>query len=125
MHSFPMVSVGQDVLTNEPSRNLKIQLSIMGPSVVTEAGATIFISASDLPKVLLAYIAAVTKVFYVSVALACPSLRTALVIEWKSVKGKKAESNGVELERELSMIGCKTSESKASRVGRCLSATSG
>jgi len=45
-----MVSVGEDVLTNEPSRNLKIQLSVMGPSVVTEAGATFLHQCFRLAK---------------------------------------------------------------------------
>ena len=93
-----MVSVGQDVLTNELLKNLKIQLPFMDPRVVTDAGASGFrssVSAADLPKVLLAYNAAVTKVFYIPVALACASLVGALVIEWKSVKGKKAEPEDV------------------------------
>lgn len=93
-----MVSVGQDVLTNQLVASLKAQLPNMDPTVVTAAGATAFrtsVAAADLPKVLLAYNDALTNVFYVPVGLASLSLIGALTIEWRSVRGKKVETGGV------------------------------
>ena len=92
-----MVSVGQVTLTNELQHNLKLQLPQLDPHVVLDAGATAFrtfISAADLPKAVQAYDDALCKVFYVSVALSCLSIVGSLLIEWKSVRGKKIEVSG-------------------------------
>lgn len=92
-----LVSVGQVILTNELQNDLRKQLPQLDPKVIIEAGATAFrgfIDATDLPKAVQAYSDTLGKVFYVAVALSCLSIVGSLLVEWKSVKGKKVEMGG-------------------------------
>ncbi|KAJ7021451.1 DHA14-like major facilitator [Mycena alexandri] len=88
------VSVGQNVFTNKLTSGLASNVPGVNPSIVLNAGATSLRNAVDpqyLSAVISVYNDALVTAFYVSVAMACLSLAGALVIEWKSVKGKNIE----------------------------------
>lgn len=87
-----MVSVAQNVFTNQ----LKTNLGEYAPSV--DAGAIVSSGATELQTqvpeklyqvVLFAYNKALDQTFYVGVALSCLGIIGVLGLEWISVKGKK------------------------------------
>ena len=88
------ISVGQNIFTNRLLSNLKAAIPDLDPAVVLATGATNLKNVIDskyLPRVLVAYNEAIIQCFYVGVAMACLSTVGAVLIEWKSVKGKKVE----------------------------------
>ena len=89
------LSVGQNVFSNEILKNLKTMVPDYDPYAVLSFGATRL--KSNVPVqfyqgVLNAYNKTLTQVFYVSVATAALSILGALIMEWKSVKGKKVSA---------------------------------
>ena len=91
------VSVGQNVFENQLLKNLKAVVPDFPAGVVLSTGATELKNAVPpqyISRVLVAYNAALTQTWYVSVALACLSTFGAVVLEWKSMKAKKVEAAG-------------------------------
>lgn len=94
-----MVSVAQNVFTNQLVANLKAKVPGFDSSVILGTGATHI--KSEIPgefydDVLIAYNQALTETFYVGVALSCCAAGGALCLEWLSVKSSKKESTGEE-----------------------------
>ena len=88
------VSVGQNVFQNQLLKNLKAAVPDFPPGVVLSTGATELknaVPSQFMSRVLVAYNAALTQTWYVSVAMACLSTIGAVVLEWKSMKEKKVE----------------------------------
>ena len=88
------VSVAQNVFNNQLIGNLKSIVPDLNPELVLNNGATSLqyvIPTKFLAHVQLAYNNAITDTFYVGVAMAVVSIIGALLLEWKSVKGKKIE----------------------------------
>ena len=89
------VSVGNNIFTNNLIQNLLREIPNLDPQVVINAGATNLknaVDASSISQVLIAYNAALTKTYQVSLILACLSIIGAVFIEWKSVKGRTIEA---------------------------------
>lgn len=92
------VSVAQNVFTNRLLTGLVEEAKGFDPNAILTLGATTLKSAVPtefLPGVLVAYNSALTRTWYVSVAMACLSAIGAATLEWKSVKGKKIEGGGM------------------------------
>jgi hypothetical protein len=92
-----MVSVGQNVFTNQLSKNLLTNVPDLDAGIVLRTGATQL--KNQIPKqflhgVLVAYNKALTETFYVALALSIVAGVGASVVQWKSVKGKKIEMTG-------------------------------
>ncbi|KAJ7220160.1 major facilitator superfamily domain-containing protein [Mycena pura] len=88
------LSVGENVFANRLAAGLVARVPGVSPAIVLQAGATSLKTAVDpafLPAVLEVYNDALMGAFDVSVAMCALSLVGALVIEWKSVKGKNIE----------------------------------
>jgi len=86
--------VAQNVFTDKIISNLQAHVPNISPVLVLNAGATELqkvIAAQDFPAVLDAYNGAITTTLFVAVAVASVSIVGALVMEWKSVKGKMME----------------------------------
>lgn len=82
----------QNVFQNKLLEYLQQQVPNLNPLIVLAAGATELkniISATELPGVLIAYNDAITVTLYIPTAMAALSIFGALVMEWRSVKGKK------------------------------------
>lgn len=89
------ISVGQSVFTNKLIQTLAIDVPDLDPAIVLATGATNLqktLPAEYLPGVIDAYNTALTTAFLVAVALAAFSTLGSVIIEWKSVKGKKIEA---------------------------------
>ncbi|GAM88797.1 hypothetical protein ANO11243_068310 [Dothideomycetidae sp. 11243] len=89
-----MVSVAQNVETNELLKGLLRSVPDLDPKIVLNTGATQLrniVPVQYVSQVLEVYNGALTKTFYVGVATACLSMLGAVLVEWKSVKGKKVE----------------------------------
>jgi len=89
--------VAQNLFTNELLAGLARHAPSVSPAAVLAAGALGVLQG--LPEavragVLLAYSNAVTTTLYVPTAMGAVSLFGALVMEWKSVKGKKFDMMG-------------------------------
>jgi hypothetical protein len=91
-----MVSVAQNVFTNQ----LKTNLGEYAPAV--DAGAVISAGATEVQQlvpeklyqvVLFAYNKALDQTFYVGVALSCLGIIGVFGLEWISVKEKKAKDS--------------------------------
>ncbi|KAK5112973.1 hypothetical protein LTR62_003795 [Meristemomyces frigidus] len=88
------ISVAQNVFTNQLLHNLKQVVPDLDPALVLATGATSLktaIPAKYLAGVQTAYNSSVIDTFYVATAMAVASLLGAVLLEWKSVKGKKME----------------------------------
>ena len=86
------MSVAQNVFSNNLVKNLVSTVPGLNPATVIQSGATSLryvVDPSKLGLVLVAYNAALVKVFQVSLILACLSGLGAVFIEWRSVKGKQ------------------------------------
>ena len=95
-----MVSVAQNVFTNQLVANLKASVPGIDSSVVLGVGATQIkneIPGEFYSEVLIAYNQGLTETYYVGVALACCAVFGAASLQWLSVKGSKKE---VEVEEE-------------------------
>ncbi|KAH8892647.1 MFS general substrate transporter [Thozetella sp. PMI_491] len=91
------VSVGQSVLQNELFKNLKAAFPSgdFDPYSLTKVGATqvaSLVPPQYLPTVLVAYNAALTKVYTVAVCLSALTIIGSLTMEWRSVKKAKADN---------------------------------
>lgn len=87
-----VVSVAQNVFTNELVKNLLTSVGDIDPSVVLKAGALQIkglVPEAQLGGVLVAYNAALMRTLYVCVGLACCSVLGAVWLEWLSVKPKE------------------------------------
>lgn len=85
------ISVAQNVFTNKLIQNLVADVPGVDPAFVLKTGATSLaadIPAQFLPKVLVAYNAALTQSFYVSLAMSVLSILGSAFMGWKSVKGQ-------------------------------------
>lgn len=86
------VSVAQNVFTNSLLDNIKQVVPDINPAIVLSTGATAIkdkIPQQFLAGVQLAYNNAIVQAFYAGVAMAALSIIGAVLMEWKSVKGKK------------------------------------
>lgn len=91
------VSVGQNVFQNQLLKNLREVVPDFPASIVLSTGATQLknaVPAQYISRVLIAYNAALTQTWYVSVAMACLSAFGAVWLQWKSMKGKKIDAVG-------------------------------
>jgi hypothetical protein len=92
-----MVSVGQNVFTNQLVKNLLKTVPDLDSTIVLKTGATELqhqIPQQFYQGVLVAYNKALTETFYVPLALSILAGVGAAAIQWKSVKGKKIEAVG-------------------------------
>ncbi|ORY18399.1 MFS transporter [Clohesyomyces aquaticus] len=88
------VSVGETVLTNRLVKELAKNAPTINPSQVLETGASGLrktFSEDVLPKVVLSYNDALSKVFVVGTVMAVFTVVGCVLVEWKSVKGKNIE----------------------------------
>ncbi|KAH7198114.1 major facilitator superfamily domain-containing protein [Fusarium flagelliforme] len=89
------VSVGQTILSGRLVERLSGVPGLASKNLV-ETGATELkkmVPSEYVPKVAEAYNYAITRIFYVGVALALGQLVCALCVEWRNIKPKKAESS--------------------------------
>jgi hypothetical protein len=89
------VSVANNIFNTRLVSNLIESIPSLDPEIVVSAGATGLQSAVSpelLPAVLVAYNDALTKTFQIALVLACVTAVGAVLMEWKSVKGKQAET---------------------------------
>lgn len=87
-----MVSVAENVFTNQLTTNLERYVSSIDAQTVVNVGATQL--RNEAPpeyynSVLNAYNLSLMQTFYVAVALSCCSVVGAIWVQWLSVKGKK------------------------------------
>lgn len=88
-------SVAQNVFSNALVTNLLTNVPGLDPAAVTQSGVTNIVGVvgqGSIEKVLVAYNAAIMKTFQIPLILSCLTLFGALLMEWKSVKGKKLET---------------------------------
>jgi MFS family permease len=88
------VSVANNIFNTHLVSNLIESIPSLDPEIVVSAGATSLQSAVSpelLPAVLIAYNDALTKTFQIALILACVTAIGAVLMEWKTVKGKQAE----------------------------------
>ena len=94
------IAIAQNIFTNHLISNLASMVPEVDSKLVLRIGATSLRSAIEenatekrfLPAVLVAYNDAITKTFYVALAIAALSIIGSAGMEWKSVKGKKIEA---------------------------------
>jgi MFS family permease len=88
------VSVAQNVFTNKLKDLLTQNVPDLNPEIVLYTGATSLqssVPAEYLPGVIISYNDALVHAFIVPTAIAAASLIGSVLMEWKSVKGKKVE----------------------------------
>lgn len=88
------VSVAQNIFQNELLHNLQRYAPGADIVKIAGAGATMVrsvVSGPLLQEVMVAYNVAITRTFYVAVAMGALSLTGPIFVEWLSVKGKKIE----------------------------------
>ncbi|KAJ7491777.1 DHA14-like major facilitator [Mycena galericulata] len=88
------ISIGQSVFTNKLVKGLIERVPGVSPAIVLSAGATSLkdaVAPEFLDAVLFVYNEALVAAFYVAIAMSSLSLVGALIIEWRSIKGKKIE----------------------------------
>ncbi|KAJ6603604.1 putative efflux pump antibiotic resistance protein [Mycena vulgaris] len=88
------ISIAQNVFTNKLVSGLLANVPGVSPVLVLSAGATSLkdaVAPEFLAGVLEAYNQALVSAFYVAIAMSCLSLLGALVVEWRSIKGKNIE----------------------------------
>jgi hypothetical protein len=86
------ISIAQNVFSNGLYKNLPLYAPTVPPKLVIQSGATYLrkvISATNLPGVLKAYMAALTDAYVIPIAVGGIATVCACFVEWKSVKGKK------------------------------------
>lgn len=86
-----IVSVAQNVFSNELLKKVTAAVPSINPASILNAGATDLknvVAKGDLAAVILAYNDALTTTFYVAVAMASLSILGSSLIRWKSIKGK-------------------------------------
>ncbi|ODM14390.1 hypothetical protein SI65_10225 [Aspergillus cristatus] len=85
------IAVGQNVFSNRLLDNMVKSVPPLEIAKVMDAGATLVrqvVSPEWLPEVLQAYSDAITEAFYPGVAMGGLSIIGALVIQWRSVRGR-------------------------------------
>ncbi|EAW12196.1 MDR family MFS transporter [Aspergillus clavatus NRRL 1] len=90
--SAVMVSVAQNVFTNQLRANLVKFVPDADPRVILDGGATEIkhlVPSHLYDSVIFAYNKALNQTFYVGVALSCFGILGVLAMKWVSVKGKK------------------------------------
>ncbi|KAF2191552.1 putative MFS transporter [Zopfia rhizophila CBS 207.26] len=90
-----MVSVAQNVFTNQLMKNMSTYVSTMDPRIILTVGATQIksqVGQEFYDAVLIAYNKSLTQTFYVGVALSCCSVFGVVWLQWLSVKGKKIDT---------------------------------
>ncbi|KAF7919312.1 hypothetical protein EAE99_008614 [Botrytis elliptica] len=87
------VTIGQAIFSHELVKNLSaLNLPSLPTSLILHTGATelrTFIPAQYLPEVLLAYNAAIMKVFLLAIITSALTIFTGLTLEWKNVNQVK------------------------------------
>jgi MFS family permease len=95
------VAIAQSVFINELAKAVRAALELpdLGSMLLVNSGATdlkhIF-SPEQLEKVIPAYSDAITKTFYISLALSCGALLFALPVQWVSMKKSEDQSSEVQ-----------------------------
>jgi EmrB/QacA subfamily drug resistance transporter len=87
------VAIAQSVFVNELAKAVRAALDSpeLDTSLLVNSGATNLshlYSPEQLEKIIPAYSGAITKTFYISLALSCSALAVALPVQWKSMKKK-------------------------------------
>jgi hypothetical protein len=91
------VSIGNNVFSNKLVEYLGEYAPSLDPAMIVRTGATSVqsvVSKADLPGLLLAYNDAISQVFMVCAAVSALSVFGAVIVEWKSVKGKALAAGG-------------------------------
>lgn len=91
------ISVGQNVFTNQLTKNLATVVPDLDPGIVRSTGATDLkhvIEQKFISGVLVAYNLTLMQVYYVTVATATAAIVGAAFVEWKSMKGKQIHMGG-------------------------------
>lgn len=91
------ISIAQNIFSNTLVKQLPLDAPTVDPRLVISAGATHFRSVvppSKLPGVLEAFDTAVTRAFILPIATSGLAALASLMMEWKSVKGKKLMPGG-------------------------------
>lgn len=86
------VSVASNLFTNELTKGLRQHVPAVDPTTILAAGAAEWrtkVSSAFLSDVLKVYNSAITRTFFVPMALGCAAVAAALAVEWKSVKKGK------------------------------------
>ena len=86
-----LISVAQNVFNNTLIKGIKIDAPMVNSDIILHIGATDLHTAFPqklLHGIQLAYNHALTRTWYIAVAMACLSAIATLVVQWKSVKGK-------------------------------------
>ena len=99
------ISVGQNVFTNHLVSGLET-VAGLDPLVVVNTGATELrnvVAPDQLGAVLSVYNDALSSTFIVAVAMGSIAIIPALLMEWKSVKGKKGPGQPARMEEGLKM----------------------
>jgi hypothetical protein len=90
-----MVSVAQNVFTNQLVRNLRHYVPSIDSSIVVTAGATqikTLVPEEYYSLVLFAYNKSLTQTFYVAIALSCLAVFSLFGIQSLSVKSKNVDT---------------------------------
>ena len=91
------ISIAQNIFSNTLLKQLVRDAPSVNPLKVISAGATHVreaVTAQQLPGVLIAYNKAVTTAFILPIAVGGLAFLSSLLMEWKSVKGKKLIPGG-------------------------------
>jgi EmrB/QacA subfamily drug resistance transporter len=91
------ISVGQNVFNNTLLKGIRSYAPKVNPDIILHIGATDLRQA--FPKALIygiqvAYNKALTRTWYIAVAMACLTVIATLAVEWRSVKGKPVGGGG-------------------------------
>ncbi|KAK3719945.1 hypothetical protein LTR37_004068 [Vermiconidia calcicola] len=91
------VAVGQNVFSQRLVRGLVTLVEDFSPTEIVNTGATELrdiVPPELLHSVLVVYNSALQEVFIVATAMACLTILGAVLVEWRSVKGKQGSGGG-------------------------------
>lgn len=91
------VSIAQNIFSNKLLQEIPKYAPTANVLAIVGAGATHFrevVTPAQLPGVLVAYNKAITTAFILPIAVAGLAFLSSLLMEWKSVKGKKLQMGG-------------------------------
>lgn len=86
------ISIAQNIFSNTLLKQLPLDAPGVNPLKVVNAGATHIrevVAKAQLPGVLTAFDKAITTAFILPIAVAGLAFLSSLLMEWRSVKGKK------------------------------------
>ncbi|RAL15546.1 uncharacterized protein BO97DRAFT_215824 [Aspergillus homomorphus CBS 101889] len=89
------IAVAQNVFQTRRKEELIETMPDVDPNVVVSTGATSlqkFVSAQDLPRILSAYDAELTRAFLVATKMAALTLIGSLAVQWRTTKSSKSEA---------------------------------